>query len=313
MSIFLNILLLLVLFVLLGVAADSVVKKIKYIASALRIKLFIFGILLGIITTLPELAVGINTTLDATAGLSAGNLLGGIIVILGLILGGSLVLNRKTVTDGRVKTIFPQIIMIFFPIFLGLDGNFGLVDGLLMIGSYVGLIYYLYRVNHSFVGEEVVIIEKNKIAKAVFLSIVGVIFVLLISHLVVKTAESLLQNWNISKLMFGVLIFSIGTNLPEISIVFMSWRKKASELSLNYLLSSAFTNILVLGLLSTLRPITIVVGPIYYVLALFLFIILVLFLFFYHSGKEMSRIEGVILLTCYFLFLIANFWLMGLN
>ena len=55
-------------------------RNIKYIASALHIKLFAFGIVLGLITTLPELSVGINATIDGVAALSVGNLLSGLSV-----------------------------------------------------------------------------------------------------------------------------------------------------------------------------------------------------------------------------------------
>lgn len=312
MANFLNLILLLLLFGLLGLAANFVVKKIKYIASALKVKVFVFGVLLGIVTTLPELSVGLNTTLDDVSGLSAGNILGGIIVILGLVLGSSLVLNRKTITDGNLKTLLPQVIIIFLPILFGLDGRFGLLDGLLMVGLYFALIYHLYLANHSFMSEGLVVIEKNKVSKAILLSVVGIISVLLISHWVVRVAGNLLQGWDISKLMFGLIIFSLGTNLPEISIALMSWRKKASELSLSYLLSSSLANVLVLGILAVLRPIAITIGPAYYVLAISIFIILALFLFFYRSDKEMSRFEGLILLSVYLLFLFANFWLIGL-
>lgn len=68
------------MFVVLGGSAGLVVRNIKYIASALHIKLFAFGIVLGLITTLPELSVGINATIDGVAALSVGNLLSGLSV-----------------------------------------------------------------------------------------------------------------------------------------------------------------------------------------------------------------------------------------
>jgi cation:H+ antiporter len=300
---------LIALFVLLGISAEFVVRNIKYLATVLKIRLFAFGILLGIITTLPELSVGINATLNGIASLSVGNLLGGVIVILGLVLGSSLLLNRKIVTDGNLKILIPQVAIIFLALFLGINGKYSLIDGLIMVGLYFGLIYYLYLANHSLGSESFAFIEKNKIIKAVFFSFVGVVAILLLSNWIVKITLGLLQNWQISKLLLGLLVFSVGTNLPEISIAITSWRKKSSELSLSHLLSSAFTNVLILGILAVIRPITVIIGPAFYVLAIFLATVLILFLFFYHSGKKMDRIEGAILLACYILFLFVNFWL----
>ena len=309
MSLLLNSLLLILLFAVLGVAADFAVRNIKYIASVLKMRLFAFGILLGLITTLPELSVGINATVDKAASLSAGNLLGGIIVIFGLILGASLFLNRQIRTDGKLKTLIPEVLVIFSPVLFGLDGGYGLLDGLIMIGLYLALIYYLYRANHSFNGSHLGIIDKNKIAKAALLSIFGIIFILLAAHWIVEITLDLLKQVGISKLVTGMLIFAVGTNLPEITITITSWRKKVSELSLSHLLSSAFTNVLVLGVLSAIQPISFTFGPAYWTLAIFIALILSAFLVFYHSGKKMDRREGLVLLLIYLLFLIINFFI----
>lgn len=302
-----NSLLLLFLFAVLGVAADFAVRNIKYIASVLKIQLFAFGILLGFVTTLTELSVGINAMIDGAASLSVGNLLGGTIVLLGLILGASLLLNRQIITDGKLKILIPEVAVILSPILFGMDGEFGLLDGLAMVGLYLGLIFYLYRANHSFGVSHVEDIDKNKIVKAVLLSIAGIIFVLLASHWIVKITLDLLDYINVSKLVMGMLVFAIGTNLPEITIAITSWRKKASELSLSHLLSSAFTNVLVLGILASIRPITFIIGPAYWVLVIFMSLVSVAFLFFYHTNKKMDRREGLILLFVYILFLIVNF------
>lgn len=313
MTILLNFLSLFLLFIVLGITANFVVENIKYIASVLKIRLFAFGILLGLITTLPELSVGINATIDRASSLSVGNLLSGIIVIFGLVLGVSLFLNRQIITDGKLSIVIPEVLVIFFSIILGLDGNYGLLDGLIMIVMYFCLIFYLYLVNHSFNLSHKEIINNNKIAKTIFFSIAGIVIILLTSHWIVGITLNLLNYINISKLAIGVLVFAIGTNLPEISIAITSWRQKTSELSLSHLLSSAFTNVLVLGILAVMRPINFEVGPTFWTLVVFLSAIMFLFLFFYHSGKKMDRREGLVLLTIYGLFLIVNFYFLGFS
>ena len=124
---------LLFLFIALGWVADLAVKNIKYIGATLKIRLFAFGILLGLATTLPELSLGINSTINQAASLSVGNILGGIIVILGLVLGASLLLNRKITTDGRWATLIPTVLFIFSPVLFGIDGQYGLTDGIIMV------------------------------------------------------------------------------------------------------------------------------------------------------------------------------------
>jgi len=306
MPMLLDLLTLLFLFIALGWSANFAVKNIKYLGAVLKIRLFVFGILLGLITSLPELSLGINATIDNATALSVGNLLGGIIVMLGLILGASLLLNRKIVTDGRLASLIPTVLVIFSPVLLGVDGRYGFFDGLAMIGLYAGLIFYLYRLNHFGDHKHIEITDSNRGSKSIILVVVGIIGILIASHWIVAITLDLLNYIQISQLVIGLVVFSIVTNLPEISIAITSRRKKSSELSLSHLLSSSFTNVLVLGILALIRPIIFDTNSAFWIVALFLGIILILFTYFYHSGKKMDRREGAILLAGYILFITVN-------
>lgn len=308
---FINIFLLVILFVFLALAADLVVKNVSYLAKVLQIRLFALGIILAIITTLPELSVGINASREGIAGLSVGNILGGVVVIFGLVLGLSLLFHRQVETDGELKSIVPQIAIIFLPLILGSDGVFSLFDGLILILAYLALVYYLYRTSRHFLnfGEGIAILEKKKILRAAFFSLVGIILVLLVSGQIVEVTTKILERWQVSRLVVGLLIFSVGTNLPEISIALTSWRKKASELSLSYLLSSAVANVLVLGVLSIINPLVFKINYSYFSLVLFLAVILSLLVIFYRSHKRLDRAEGAVLFLFYLLFLAVNFYL----
>lgn len=308
MPILLDSLKLLLLFIALGWSADFAVKNIKYLGVVLKIRLFAFGILLGLITSLPELFLGINATIDQATALSVGNLLGGIIVMLGLILGTSLILNRKIATDGRLVSLVPTVLVIFSPILFGINGKYSLFDGIAMIGLYVSLIVYLYHLNHFSNHKHIEITDSNRVGKSIVLAIVGIIGVLVVSHWIVGTTLDLLNYIQVSQLLIGLVVFSIGTNLPEISIAITSWRKKSSELSLSHLLSSSFTNVLVLGVLALLRPIIFDTNSAFWIVAIFLGVILTLFAYFYHSGKKMDRREGAILLVGYILFIAVNIY-----
>ncbi|MFA5020539.1 MAG: hypothetical protein WC517_00525 [Patescibacteria group bacterium] len=311
MAVFFDFLSLFFLFAVLGLAADSVVKNIKHIASVFKIRLIFFGILLGLITTLPELAVGINAAISGAPALSVGNLLSGVIVIFGLVLGVSLFLNRQISTDSKWSVLIPEAAVILSPILLGLDGKYGLLDGLIMIGAYLGLVFYLYQ-SHLVAGSaHLEKADKKGLARAIFVSVAGIIFILLASHWIISITLDLLSYVAVSRLAIGSLVFAIGTNLPEITIALTSWRKKASELSLSHLVSSAFTNILVLGIVAVINPIFFGFDLPFGLLAAFLGLIVVLFLIFHQSDGKMDRREGLVLLSVYALFLIANLWLLN--
>jgi len=212
--------------------------------------------------------------------------------MLGLILGTSLILNRKIVTDGRLTPLIPTVLAIFSPILFGIDGKYGLFDGIAMIGLYVGLIFYLYRLNSFGNQKHIEITDSDRIGKSIVLAIVGIAGILIASHWIVDITLDLLDYIRVSRLTIGLIVFSIGTNLPEISIAVTSWRRKSAELSLSHLLSSSFTNVLVLGVLTLLRPIAFETGLAFWTVALFLGIILILFAYFYHSGKKNGQARG---------------------
>ena len=313
MGIFLNALILIALFFILGLSADLAVKNIKYIALGLKIKVFLLGAILGITTTLPELSVGINAAIKDISGLSAGNILGGITVIMGLITGISLILHKNISTEDNLKSLIPVLIVILSPFLLGTDGNFSLIDGLIMVFLYLVLILYLYKTSPSETApqESIFILEKRKIAKAIAVALVSILVVVFSANLIVEISSGLLEKTGISKLILGILVFSIGTNLPEITIALTSFRRKASELSISFLISSAFTNIFALGVLSIFKPIIFEVNLAYYVLAFFIALIMILFVIFSFSDKNLSRREGFVLLGLYLIFLAINVFLAG--
>ncbi|PIR98325.1 MAG: hypothetical protein COT88_02320 [Candidatus Colwellbacteria bacterium CG10_big_fil_rev_8_21_14_0_10_41_28] len=303
MSLALDISLLILLFAALAIVSNLVVERVKYIASILRVRLFVFGILLGFVTTLPELALGISTIMDDVPSISLGNLIGGPIVMIGLILGSSLFFGRKIGTDGSLKTLLPIALVVFLPILLGLDSRYSLLDGALMIFSYAALLAYLYKANHFDHHPQIKIPKKNRIASSIFISIIGTVGIIVFSNWIVEITLDFLEYVTLGRLAIGLMVFSIGTNLPEISISLISWRKKSSELSLSHLLSSAFTNTLVLGILASTSPIVFVISKTYWVTGFFLMLILGLLLYFYHSEKKMDRREGGVLLLTYVLFM----------
>jgi cation:H+ antiporter len=314
MTVFINCLALLILLCLLGVAADIVVRNIKRLTLILELKLFALGSLLGLIATLPELAVGINATINNVSTISIGNLLGGILFIFGVVLGVGLILNKKIETDGKLKSILPKAMIIFLPIILGLDGKYGFWDGVIIIVSYIGIIFYIARSNLKYLYKT----DREKIkhystARVVFLSIVGLVLVILISSWALMITIDILKQFKVSELALGIVIFSIGTNLPEIMIIAVSWYKKIPELSLSSLMGSALANIFVLGILAVIKPIEFVADYSFAILGTFLGLMIIMVTIFYCSDKKMDRQEGAVLFCVYILFLIVNFVIIKLQ
>ncbi|MDD4290164.1 MAG: hypothetical protein PHH83_02700 [Patescibacteria group bacterium] len=303
MAIIFYIVILIILFGVLGLSADFLVHNIKIISRKLGIKIFALGIVLGVMTSLPEMAVSVNSIINEVPNISVGNLMGSVMVIFGLILGISLILNRKIRTDGDMKYLLPQLGVVFLPFILGLDKKFGMLDGIIMISVYIILLIYLYQISKKYQIIQVSIIKEQKIFKSILLSIISAIVVVASSYVIVKLSVILLNKLGIKPFILGLLIFSLGTNLPEITVSITSWKKKSPELSISHLMGSIITNVIILGAMSIINPITINLGYSYTILIIFAALILFLTAIFYKTKKSLDRIEGLFLISIYFIFI----------
>jgi len=303
---FLLTLALIILFYLLGKFADIVVVNVRKLGEELDIKVFFLGIILGLFTSLPELSLGINSFIDGLPQMSLGNLLGGVIILFTLILGGSVIINRKISTHEILNDIAPILLFLLLPITLGLRGSLGLVDGIIIIISYLILIIYLFKKNNHITTFGVHIANKKETIKRIGYIVVGVILVMFTSNFIIDVTERLIAHFNLPVFLVGLLFFAIGTNLPEITLVVRSWLRGAEDLSLSNLFGSAMANILLIGIFISMREITVPVNMSYIVLVVMYALIFILLILFARTNKEFKRGEGLILLVLYILFLLTQ-------
>lgn len=298
---------LLFLFYLLGKAADIVIVNIREIGKKIGIDIFFLGIILGFLTSLPELFIGINSIANDIPEAALGNLFGGIMVIFGFVLGINLILNRKIKTNGEISEYLFAFMYMLFPLLLGLDGKLGYIDGLTLIMLYVYLLYILYvkqkEKNHFQIS-----INKNSndILKKVFYIIFGIILIIVISELIVKLLLILLNGLNLSIFIIGLILFSFGTNIPELAVSIRSCKKHASDLAISNLVGSAMSNVVIIGIFSFARPFIVEVNSSYFALIFFTISIFAVFLYFYKTERLLTKKEGFALLAIYILFLIVQ-------
>ncbi|MBP9732501.1 MAG: hypothetical protein KBD29_03530 [Candidatus Magasanikbacteria bacterium] len=304
MPVYLSILILILLFALLGFSANIVVNGIKKIAHKLSIPIFLLGLVLGLLTSLPELSIAVNAAIRGIEEVSVGNLLGGTVVLLALILGVNLILNRKVKTDGNIMTPLPGFALLLLPLLLGLDGKLGIIDGIILCTSYVGVIIHFYRQNHSIIEKPgfSITLYNRKITKQIALILGGSLIIVVSSNIMIRLTTDILNQYHISGFLVGLMVFSLGTNLPELVVTITSWRKKVKEVAFSHLLGSAIANPLILGGIALLNPISISVDRSFLLILYFFPILFVMLLFFYRSHKTLSRIEGIFLLLMFLTF-----------
>lgn len=307
-----KLLLLAILFYLIGKSADLIIGNAKKLGVNLGIRQFWLGLILGVLTSTPELIVGIEASLQNIGQLSFGNLMGGVVVLLGLIIGVSVIMDRGI--DVNISFKHQELIIISayisLPLWLMFDGQLTSSDGLLLVLAYALCVYYFIHFNptphHSLRVESV-----TSNLKSFWLAMLGVVGVIVLAKLILNITLPLLSFYNIPAFWGGLIFFALGTNLPELTLAFRSWRQgEARDLSFGNLVGSAFANPFVVGWLAFVKPMQLVVDSSYYVFVATLVILLLSFVGLSYSGRRLTPREGWVLIGIYCLFVIIE---MGLK
>lgn len=317
-------------FFILSHGADLLVGNLRALADRSKFHPVLLGIMLGFLTTIPEFMVGINAIRQGVSGISLGNIWGGNIVILGLILGLSIVLQRQIKTDGHLLVVLPSFVFVIFSLFLGLKGMLNYYDGLLLIVFYLIIVYLDFLAGGHYQSDnltEAAVLESEGIKivrpwfgrriynwhrafkKEIFWSFIGLLLVFVSSYVIMEIADIFLEIFILPPFLVGLLIFSIGTNLPEITVMIRSVKVKSGDISFGHLVGSSASNILVLGLLTFMTTININVSWRYYVLMIFMTLVLSAVAWFYVTKRRFDRWEGVVLLILYVSFVVYEVFL----
>lgn len=305
----LAILFLLFLFFVISKSADLIVLNLRKTGEKLGIKIFFLGMILGLMTTLPEIAISINSSINGIPEISFGNMVGGIIILFGLILPISIILNRKVKTEKHTFLFSIILLFLLLPLILGLKGYLNYIDGIILISSYIVLVYLLYRKHRVTNSVKIEIVNRKEVGKYFMLIILGIIGLIISSNLIVETTIYLLKGYNISVFIIGLLLYSIGTNLPELIIAIRSFKRKVEDLSFSNLIGSAMGNSLAIGALSLAKTINVEVNSSYLFLTIFNFVFFIIFFIFYKTDRLLVRREGIAIFLMYLLFLFGQIFI----
>ncbi len=292
--------------------ADLTIKSLIRIGKSLRWGPFLLSfIFAGVATSLPEIFVGIFSAFHKIPTLSLGNIIGANIINLSLILGLSAIIASKIKLRSAIRgQTFFSLLASFYPILLALDKKISRFDGFaLLILFFIYLIFLFFKEKDSFfkISSE----EKNKhLFKDFIFLFLGLILLVGSAEIIIKIARLLAASLKISLILIGLILVSLGTTLPELTFALGSAFKKQEEFSLGNSLGTIVTNsCLVLGLAAIISPIEIFNFYTFIISALFFLLAIIIFSIFINTRNQLSRIEGVLLVLFFIIFLIVQFLL----
>lgn len=284
--------------------AKLVTNSVTRLAKLWKLPLFTISFfVLGLLTSLPELSIGVSAVVNDDPVIYAGNLLGGVIVIFLLVipllglLGDGLKIPRHL----HQNQIILMLIIALVPSLLTADQKVNVWEGVVMVLTYFTLFLFLPR-EKTLLEKFTSSFMKYKVdIFTTFIKIgVGVVFLVLASSQVVQSTLFFGKFFTISPFFISLLVVSVGTNIPELAIIIRSLLEKKSELALADYLGSASANTLLFGLMTILYGKTVFLPNHFLQRFIFLTLGLVTFYIFARSKSTLSRKESAVLLLCYF-------------
>lgn len=138
---------------------------------------------------------------------------------------------------------------------------------------------------------------------SIILIIVGFVFLIVSADLLVDGSSGIAKKFHIPEIIIGLTIVSIGTSMPELFVSITSALEGHSDMSLGNIIGSNLSNLLlILGLSAIIKPVVFQKETRLYEIPMCL-LFTITFMIFCNTNDGISRIEGIVLLLLFCVFL----------
>lgn len=291
---------------IIWVASGLIVRGVERFSKSTKISSFATSFLiLGFLTSLTEISVGLNAVLDKKPSIFVGNLIGGSFVILMLIVpmlaiwNGGIAFRRKL----DLKKLLFFLVLIAAPSFVTLDGQVSISDAWLLLILYL-LFINLFQREQRILDKLEQSSKKNRLSRDLLAIVIGAILIYIAGKILVEQTISLSEALGVPSLLISLLVLSIGTNLPELTIAARAMKNRHSEIAFGDYIGSAATNVALFAILTFIhgsfqletRGFT----PIFFIIILGY----VLFFIFSRHKNRLAPAEGAVLIVVYLMFVL---------
>lgn len=300
-------------------------------------KMIIGATIVSLGTTLPEASVSVLAAINGNPDLALGNAIGSIIADTGLIIGIAAIIGYLPVDKVVVKRqgkiqVWAGILLavVSLPFLSGGDGNISQWMGWLFLALLGGYIYTSIKwaknpisyknqeKNESLSSESEAAITEELLEhenKSVFIQflkfILGIFLVIVSSKVLIPAVEISAIRVGIPQSIIAATLIAFGTSLPELVTAITAVRKGHGELAIGNIVGADILNVLfVVGSAAAVTSGGLDVPLNFYKLQIpTMVIILITFRLFSRgeTNEEITKKEGLILLSMYLIYLILNY------
>lgn len=315
-----------ILFMIVGLAllikgADLLVKGATEIAKRFNISEMLIGIIIvGLGTSLPEILITINSSINNHPDLIIGNAIGSCVCNLLFVIGIASICQPLKIDERLLKFHLP--LSLFATVILSIVTNFGERYEITRVEGAILLIITLIYLIYTCVEGKVENIENQRALNKEFkskeaqkrLSVITIILHILVGFIalkygadfVVDNATNVARDFNVSESLISLTIIAVGTALPEIVTSIIAAIKKDPDLAMGNVIGSNIYNLILLPSLGA------VISPIKYdtqfnFTILFIFLV-ILYMMFSEKIKRhkglITRKKGLTLIIIYILYIL---------
>jgi cation:H+ antiporter len=242
-----------VAFAFLSYGSGLIVNTIKSFTRRLRIPPFVFSFfVVGALTSVTEVAVGINALSLHKPEIFVGSLLGGTIVLFLVVIPLLALFNGGVRIHKHLssKNLLVTLGIITIPSLFALDRVVTNTEGFVLIALYICLFYIvkskkgtLNKVTRAFERERTSLRHNTLLRLGV-----GGGLVFFSSRYIVEQTLVLADHYHISAFLVSLVVIAMGSTLPEIALAFRSLNDKIEDVALGDFLGSAAFNVLLFGI-----------------------------------------------------------------
>ena len=263
--------------VLLVVGGQLLVRGASALAAVAGISPLVIGLtVVAFGTSAPELAVSIQAGMSGNSDIAVGNVIGSNIFNILVIIGICAIILPLSVSVQLVRREVPLMIGIsLLLVALALDGNIGMLDGLLLT---IGIVSYVAwsvissrretaeaRAEYAqeFGAEQLMPrADPAHLALNAAYLVGGLVVLVIGARWLVDGSVSLARTLGEDDVIIGLTIVAAGTSMPEVATSVIATIRKERDIAIGNAIGSNIFNILcILGISSLVTPGGLVVVP----------------------------------------------------
>ena len=291
--------------------AELLITQSERIAFKFKIPEFIIGAtLIALGTSLPEMAASISAAYQGQDEMAIANVIGSNILNITLVLATVFLIatNINPKRDFFAKDSTWALMPVLVFVLMVIDGVISRFDAILLLLLMAAYLMFLLQDAKDVPEEELVDFDEITFSwqKTIPILIAGLVLVIIGAHFTVESASEIAKSFGISEWIIGIIMISLGTSLPELTVSISAAMKGKVEMAIGNIIGSNMANTtIVIGASALVKPLSIHTQS--YIFDIATMLVATLILVFITVNKLYTKSAGISLIIILGLFLNNTF------